>query len=304
MKKVLSAWLAAILLVTLLATLLCLPVCAEGEGYELLENGDFSEEPGFTWLPYVASSVSFTDEGREGSAIKVEGRTHYTDIVRQYVTTKLSYYGAGTYELTAYVRLADEGAAPVDVQAVLGIYGKDGQKRWQTTSFAQVTADAWTMLKAQVNVSWTGELEQAEFYFITRDGQENGDYRNLLIDDCSLKTVSYVGEEYGSRVETEAPETAAPETQAPETVAPETQAPETAAPETSAPEAESHDIETEAPRPTETDPEAVTDPPSPSPDKGSKQSMVIGGMLIAVGVILAACGVALTITYVKGGKQA
>ena len=32
--------------------------------------------------------------------------------------------------------------------------------------------------------------------------------------------------------------------------------------------------------------------------------MVIGGMLIAVGVILAACGVALTITYVKGGKQA
>ena len=294
MKRILSVLLLAALLT---AAVLCLSVSAEGEGYELLENGDFNEAPGFTWLPYVSSSLSSVDEGREGRALKVEDRTHHTDVARQYVTAKMTYYGAGTYELTAYVRLADEGAAPVEVQAVLGIYGKDGQKMWQTTSFAQVTADGWTKLQAQVNVSWSGELEQAEFYFITRDGQENGDFRNLLIDDCSLKTVSYVGEAYGSRPETESPATETPATEAPETEPPEAPAPETPAPDTQATESQSPvtDVET-----TETN----SGDPAATSDKGFTQSMVIGGMLIAVGVILAACGVALTVTYVKGGKQA
>lgn len=288
MKRVI---LFLLLLSLLTVTLLCMPVSA-ADGYELLENGGFEEIPGFTWTKYVACTVDWDESGASGSCIRVTGRTHYTDIVRQYITKKLSFYGHGTYLLEADVRLADPSDQPVDVQIAIGAYSVGGDKKWATSDFVTVTADGWAHIRTQVNISWSGKLEQAEFYFITRADQETTEFRDLLIDNCSMKTVSYTGEEYATEPATEAP-TEKPTEPEVTTAEPVTEPAETTAQET--------DL-TDMTEPVNTEWEtAEVDTPSVS-DPGSMQSKVIGGMMIAVGVILLACAVALTVTYIKGGR--
>lgn len=281
------------LILTLLATmLLCLPVLA-ADGYELLENGGFEEAPGFTWTKYVACTVDWDGNGASGSCIRVTGRTHYTDIVRQYITKKLSFYGHGTYLLEADIRLANPSDQPVDIQIAIGVYSVGGDKKWATSDFVTVTADGWAHIRTQVSISWSGELEQAEFYFITRADQETAEFRDLLIDNCSMKTVSYTGEEYATEPVTEAPteKPTEPVTEPDATPQePVTESAETTAQNTDGTEPVGTEQETDE-----------VDTPSAS-DSGSRQSKVIGGMLIAVGVILLACAVALTVTYVKGGR--
>lgn len=293
MKRVI---LFALLLSLLAATVLCLPVSA-ADGYELLENGGFEEAPGFTWTKYVACTVDWDGNGVSGSCIRVTGRTHYTDIVRQYITKKLSFYGHGTYLLEADIRLADPADQPVDVQIAIGAYSVGGDKKWATSDFVTVTADGWAHIRTQVNISWSGELEQAEFYLITRADQETTEFRELLIDNCSMKTVSYTGEEYATEPVTEAP-TEAPTEKPTEPVTEPDETPQE--PVTESGETTARDTDGTEPAGTEQKTDEV-DTPSAS-DPGSKQSKVIGGMLIAVGVILLACAVALTVTYVKGGR--
>lgn len=270
MKK-LSLFLCALLL---LGTL-CFPAHA-ADGYELLENGDFESSLGLTWIPYYLGSVELTSDAHSGnSALLITNRQHYTDIARQYITKKLAFYGQGTYRISAYVRLADANAGPVDLQIAIGAYpGGGNSKTWATSAWTQITADKWTHVTAQVDVNWNGELESAEFYFITKDGQEGSNYLDLLIDDCSMKTVSYAGEEY-------APETTAATTEAP------TEAPTTEALITESP--------TESPTEQPTEQQVSTLPEQTESEKAriKTQTWIIAGGMYAGGVALLVCGAVL-----------
>ncbi len=264
MKK-LSLLLCALLL---LGTL-CFPAHA-ADSYELLENGDFESSLGLTWTPYYLGSVELASDAHGGnSALLITNRQHYTDIARQYVTKKLTYYGQGTYEVSAYVRLADANAQPIDIQIAIGTYASGG-KSWATSDFAHVTADSWTHITALVNLQWSGDLETAEFYFLAVEGQEGSDFRNLLIDDCSMKTVSYAGEEY-----------------APETTASTTKAPTTESPTESPTEQPTEQPITTLPEQAET-----TSPPE---GKGQikTETWIISGAMFAGGLACFACGVVL-----------
>ena len=267
----------------LLLGALALPIFAEeSEGYELLRNGDF-EEATLDWEKYYKAMVDYTTEAHSGNgAFSITKREHSTDIARQYITKPLAHYGHGEYELSAWVRLADADAKPVQMQIALGLYSKSGAQHWVTTQWVTVTHE-WTQIKGTVYVSWQDELDIAEFYLVT---PQNGDedtsknYRDLILDDCSMKTVSYTGDPY------EIPTTAAPTTE-PETEAPTTEAPTTEAP-TEMPESSADPDQTTAePEESETEQEAGSI---------STQTWVITITMIVFGIILLAGAIVLFIS--------
>ena len=280
---------ALALCLCLLLGLLCMPIYA-GEDYELLQNGDF-EEITTHWEKYYLAAVDYCDQAHTGSgALQITNRQHSTDIARQVITKPLEHYGPGKYELSAWMRLADPEAKPIPVMIAIGVYLKDGQKFWFTTGWTTVTSE-WTELYGVVNINWSGALKEAEFYVVTpTDGDEDTtkNFRDMLLDDCSMKVLNYGGEPYEQP--TKAPVTTEPETDAPETDAPEqtTSAPETTAPESapeSAPETESAPVQEQ------------------ESGKVSAQTWVIAGTMAAVAVILLGCGIALSVSYARGKRH-
>ena len=283
--------LALLFCAILLFGALALPTYAEeSEGYELLRNGDF-ENVTLDWEKYYKATVDYTTEAHSGNgAFSITRREHSTDIARQYITKPLSHYGHGEYQLSAWVRLADANAKPIEMQIALGLYSKSGAKHWVTTPWVTVTQE-WTHIQATVYVSWQDELNIAEFYLVTpMNGDEDTtkNFRNLILDDCSMKTVSYTGEPY------EIPTTEAPTTEAPTTEVPTTEAPTTEAPTTEAPITEA---DTNEPEETET---AIADQTSAGI---GTQTLIFTCTMIAVGVILLGCGIALTVSYVRGKRN-
>lgn len=281
--------LALLLCVMLLLGALCFPTYA-ADGYELLENGDFEAKNYFSWFPYYLCSLDYVSDAHTGStALKVSNRQHYTDITGQYITKQLNYYGPGTYQVSAYVRLADQDAQPVNLQIAIGYHTADKQA-WATSNFAQITADKWTLITAQVNLQWMGELEKAEFYIISDQNQEGTNYRNLLIDDCSMKTVSYVGEPYEPDT-TEAPTNPPTETEAPtKTEAPTTQAPATE--QTTTEEFITEQLTEDMPTQSE-QPESETE--STDIEQGSHPPETLASILLASGAVLLIVGIVLIV---------
>ena len=289
MKKI-----ALTLCFILLFGALCIPTCAQEE-YELLENGDF-EEFSTTWEKYYLATVDYCDTAHTGnSAFQITNRKHSTDIARQYITKPLTHYGPGTYELSAWIRLADPQAEPIPVQIAIGVYLTNGQKQWFTTGGWVTVTSEWTHISGVTNISWSGEIETAEFYLVSpMDGQEDQskNFRDLYLDDCSMKALSYTGEPYAPP--TQAPVTTEPETETEtetETSAPESEAQTTTAPETAVPE-------------TEIEPESTSEP-TDGQEKGqiSAQTWVIAGTMAAVALILLCCGIARTVSYARGKRH-
>ena len=273
---------------------LALPTYAqESEGYELLKNGDF-EEVTLDWEKYYKATVDYTTEAHSGNgAFSITRREHSTDIARQYITKPLSYYGHGQYDLSAWVRLADADAEPIEMQIALGLYSKSGAQHWVTTQWVTVTQE-WTHISARVYVAWHDELETAEFYLVTpMNGNEDTtkNFRNLILDDCSMKAASFTGEPYApptTAAPTTEPETEPPATEAPTTDAPATEAPTTETPITEAPTAEPE--------------EQTTDIEQQSGSIGT-QTLIITCTMIAVGIILLGCAIALTVSYIRGKRN-
>ncbi len=281
--------LSLLLCVLILMGTMCLPAYAEND-YEMLDNGDF-EQYSSDWKKYYMATVDYCDRAHSGSgAFLITHRQHSTDIARQYITKKLEYYGPGTYEFSAWIRLANPEDQPIEkLQIAIGIYCKDGTKLWQTSDWFEVTSE-WTYISATRPLSWEGELDAAEFYLITEtDGEEDStkNYRDLLLDDCSMKPTFFTGQPYAPET-TEAPTTEAPTTEPPTTEVPTTR------PAVTQPSEEST-------------PDQVTAAPEQTPSKPqsgiSTQTWVLAGTMIGVGVILLAAAVALTVSYVRGKKH-
>jgi hypothetical protein len=114
----------------------------------------------------------------------------------------------------------------------------------------------------------------------------------MILDDCSMKVLNYDGEPYEQP--TKAPATTEPATDAPATDAPEQT---TAAPETAAPESAPESVPESTP---EIESEHVQEQGS---GKVSAQTYVIAGTMAAVAVILLGCGIALTVSYVRGKRN-
>ena len=257
MKKLLLLMCTLLLLGTC-----CIPTYAQ-EGYELLDNGDFESLTSFAWFPYYLSSLEYSTDAHSGTyALKVTNRQHYTDVTGQHIAKQLNFYGSGTYQISAYVKLADPEAQPIDLQIAIGYHTPD-KMNWATTSFVQVTASDWTLITGQVNLQWAGELTKAEFYIIGREGQEGSDYRDLLIDDCSMTTISYAGEAYAPAT-TEAPTTEPPTTEEPTTEAPTTE-------ELTTEEPTAEEIPTEQPTEQPTDAPSEQETAAPDDTEGGKK---------------------------------
>ncbi len=289
MKKLL--WLLCALL---LLGACCIPTYAQ-EGYELLDNGDFESLTSFAWFPYYLSSLDYSADAHSGStALLVTNRQHYTDVTGQYVTKQLNFYGSGSYQISAYVKLADPQSQPIDLQIAIGYHTNDKQN-WATTAHVQVTADRWTLITGQVYLQWSGELSKAEFYIIGREGQEGTNYQDLLIDDCSMTTISYSGEAYAPAT-TEAPTTEPATTEAPTTKAPTTEAPTTEEPATEEPTTEEIPGELSTEAPTEQE-----DTASDDAQQGSiaTKTWIIAGCMYGAGVALLILGIVLLLSKPK-----
>lgn len=278
-------------LILLVCTLLVLGTCCiptyAADSYELLENGDFEAPASFAWYPYYLSSLDYSADAHAGNtALKVTNRQHFTDVIGQHVTKPLNFYGSGTYQISAYVKLADPQAQPIELQIAIGYHTPDKQN-WATTNYAYVTADEWTLITGQVYLQWSGELTMAEFYIIGRDGQEGGNYRDLLIDDCSMTTISYSGEAYAPAT-TEAPTTEPPTTEEITTEAPTTEEMTTEPPTTQ--EVTEEITEELTAEPTETEP---VQEDTAQGGKIKTVTWIIAGTLYGAGAIALICGIIL-----------
>lgn len=291
--------LALLLCALLLISALCLPTYAETD-YEMLENGDF-EEHSATWQKYYMATVDYCDQAHSGSsALSITHRQHSTDIARQYITDELEYYGPGEYEFSAWVRLADPTDQPIAICVAIGVYCEQDKDYWFTSNFVNVTSE-WTYISAKRYISWETELETAEFYLVSPmngDEDTSKNFRDLILDDCSMKPVGFTGEPYAPPT-TEAP-TTVPETEAPTTEAPTTEEPTTS-------------VETDEPTVETTTPEQETDHQNPDTEQDnantqsgnqiSTQTIVITCTMVAVALILLAAGIALTVSFVRGKRN-
>ncbi len=278
----------AVILIVLLLTMST--VFAAEADYEILVDPGFEENDDITWVPYVQSLLDFSEDAHEGeSSLVVSERSHMTDIARQYVTEQLKYYGKGKYVAEAYVKLESETEHPVKIQVVLGVYGNE--KKWITSDSVTVTDKEWTKLTFTKDVSWEGELKQAEFYFVTDEKFEgvefeDMDFAEIMIDSCSLKPVGFTGDPYEEKVE----ETPAP------TPKP-TQKPTV----TNAPSQTQGANATDGANTNEGGATATAAPVTVGQNKN--QTIVVTCAFIASGVILAIGAVALFISYRKDKKN-
>ena len=269
MKKLLCLLLTAALLLSL-----TVPALAATPSKEILVDPNFEEMDDDAWIRYVESVIDFTDENpQEGkSCLIVTDRTHSTDVARQYVTDQMNYYGPGKYKISGYVRLANPEQGPIEVQMVLGYY-TDANKKWATSSYKKVTAEKWVSFTMTVTCQWTGELNNAELYFITNETETaQGEFADILIDSCSMVKADFQGTDFWDLTPEPTKEPTAAPTAAPTTV----------------PTAEAE----------------VTDAPTEEPEKQPMSSnKILGIALIAVGAVLLGTGVALIISAKKGKKD-
>ena len=281
MKKLLSITLA-ILMVVAAVSFTGLTSFAASQ-YEILIDGTFEDQNDEVWVKYTAGLIDFSfDDVYEGeSSLSVTERTHKTDVVRQYITDELNFYGPGTYQFTAYAKLAEEWDTPVQLQGVVGAYkGTDiKDKVWGTTDFITLSATEWKSVSGTMEVSWSGDLTEGEFYFITNEEDGADSFADLLIDSCSLTKVGYTGDAF---------------------VAP---TPEPTPEPTEAPTA-NPDAATTAPT------GGSTKTPSASATAGTDTDSISGSsnntlaiILIIAGVILVGGGVAFVISLKKGKKD-
>ena len=263
--------------------------------YQMLKNGDF-EQVSDVWEAYYKANVAYCDDAHTGDgAFKITERQHSTDIARQFITEPLEYYGNGAYELSAWVRLADPNAQPISMMVAIAVYCQSGQNLYFSTDWVTITSQ-WTHISGRINIAWEGKLNAAEFYLITPengDEDQNQNFRNLLLDDCSMLPLSYTGEPYVPSPETTEPVTTEPVTTEPVTTEPVTTEPVTTEPVVSNPDSDEVSID---------EPSEVTTEAGQT-NNGIPTTTLITIVMIAVGVILLGCGCALVISIMRGKKN-
>lgn len=188
---------ALLLVATMLAmAVVCMPLSAlaEDNDQEMIRNGDFEADIEDTWKTYYQSIVSVSDQGRSGNALLITERSHHTDTMCHDVSAALKECGPGTYEVSAFVRLADESAEPIDLMLVVNYGTEEGENLWATTGFSTITGSDWTEVTGQIEITYSGTLNKADFYLMGQEGQEGGNFRDLLVDDCSMKPASAMEE--------------------------------------------------------------------------------------------------------------
>ena len=294
MKKILSRFLVLMLVFICVAG--TVNVGASGQ-YEILVDPGFEENNDYSWIKYVAAYLEFSDDAYEGDySLLVTDRRHPTDVMRQYVTEQLNFYGPGKYNIEAYVKISEEGDKPVKAQVVLGAY-TETEKTWGTSNFVEISKDKWTKISKTVTVKWDGTLKEAEFYIITDENtgtevSENQDYMfaDLLIDSCVLEPVDYKGEVYST-----------PEPTAKPTATPTVKPTEKPAATPIATATADNNADNSGAAENEGNSENVNNGGAVA--LSSKQTVLIGVTAIAIGVVLAGCGIALFVAYRKDKKN-
>ena len=286
-----------------------------GGGYEMLQNGGF-EQNSEVWEYYYKANLEYCDEARTGNgALKITERQHSTDIVRQYITQPLKYYGSGVYEVHGWVRLADPTAQPVSVRIAVCLYCQGAQNYYFVTGWVTVTSE-WTHISGRLNIEWDKKLNAAEFYmFTTEDVEGEGNYRDLILDDCSMTPVTFTGDPYVPEPETTEPVTTEPVTTEPVTTEPGSNEPVSTEPDadevTTEPVSADPGADEVTTEPVSTEPDAdevTTDEPTEvttaeeQPNSGIPTTTVLTIIMISVGVIMLGCAVALVISIMRGKK--
>lgn len=275
-----------IFLLTLIMVLSCFVTVNAQEKYEIIENGSFEENDEFTWLKFITSPgiiEYFDEEYSDGEySMYIYDRTHCTDTIRQYITEKLDYYGKGKYQIKAKVKLYEEFDTKVCGNAVVRLDDTAGAK-WFTDTYVEFKADNWAEISFVTNITWSGQLKLAEFYFVTDEAHDSEIYASLLVDECSMVPLDYKGEVYVAPTPTPTPEPTPKPTPKP-TKKPTTSQDSTV--KNTPGVADNNNNETEQDQPT-------------GETTNSKQSIVLGVMFISIGVILLAGSVALFIAYRK-----
>jgi hypothetical protein len=150
---------------------------------EKLTNPGFEQSTSgwYCFGPCTLSAVSDPVHGGSGSA-SVTNRTDSWQGVGQNVTALVE--NGGTYQTTAWVRTASGDAGTTGV-ITLKLATSDGTNYYSLASAAINDGD-WTKIQSNsFQITWTGDLQSAEWYINTSDGTAS-----LLVDDASLVALS------------------------------------------------------------------------------------------------------------------
>ena len=142
-------------------------------------NGGF-EDSIYCWNEQsggaIAEETSVVHSGSKSA--RVYNRSQAYQGIGQYVIWYLLQNGQGTYDASAWVRLA----SGTD-QAKLTLYIKDDSGgRYLPLGSASVNNSQWTQVNGSANITWTGLLRVAKLYVETQNTTSN-----FYVDDVNFK---------------------------------------------------------------------------------------------------------------------
>ncbi|MHB1485277.1 MAG: hypothetical protein ACYCYI_11520 [Saccharofermentanales bacterium] len=182
------------------------PVFADSP--QVLRNPGFEDE-----LDYWVSAVTATLialKSYEGTTPQAgeyfaytDNRYGYADAPMQHIQNQMNFYGKGTYQLKAYMRLpGDSSVSTAKAKIVIQTISTDKQSggapqypgmNWYTSDEKIINKTSWTLIEATVDIQWSQTLEACEYYFLTNQADPVTD---ICIDSASMIKTGYNGPAY------------------------------------------------------------------------------------------------------------
>ncbi|MHB1484319.1 MAG: hypothetical protein ACYCYI_06605 [Saccharofermentanales bacterium] len=212
MKKTILTGLLTVLLIVSFSAVI--PVYADSP--EMLRNPGFESDIDY-WQPQVNGEMAATDylDGvtpRSGNSfVTIKDRYSYSDTPLQNIKAPLSFYGKGNYKVRGYTRLAPSSRiSSTQAQIVIRVVSTDKTSgsagnpgvSWFTSGNVPINKTSWTLLDAVIPITWSADIELAEFYFMTGTGDSP---EMLCFDDTSMIKVGYSGPTYSPPTPTLSP---------------------------------------------------------------------------------------------------
>ena len=157
---------------------------------EMLTNPGFETGDTTNWSKQYADIAIDTANPHTGSyALKITNRTQDWSTAVQNVASVLNACGPGKYKISAWVKLAGTLPEGSVCKPMLVIKYNNGKDVYAQTGRVAISADRYTKLEAEVDMTWSGMLASAQMYVQTGTGGKDC-LADLYVDDFSLVNIS------------------------------------------------------------------------------------------------------------------
>jgi hypothetical protein len=178
-----------------------------GQSPQILRNPGFEQDIEY-WQSAVTTTLIALDSyqginPQSGEYFMYSGNRYgYADGPMQRIENQLNHYGPGSYQIGAHMRLSpDSTSSSIRARVLIRLVSTDKSSGsaqypgnyWYTTTEVTINKTSWTLVQSTVDVTWSQNLELAEFYFMNNAADPAVD---LCIDNANLIRTDYTGNPY------------------------------------------------------------------------------------------------------------